>query len=95
MPALAKKTTKRAVGKTIQVYVWVTRGGMRYNTSCLPHNDPDSEYQQIIRAGGNPAEYGIVDPLEEEFKDKTIAQLMQEIMDLRNQLDSLHRYAQI
>ena len=85
----------KAVGKTIQVYVWVTRGGMRYNTSCLPHNDPDSEYQQIIRAGGNPAEYGIVDHLEEEFKDKTREQLMQEIVNLRNQLESLHRYAQI
>lgn len=83
------------MAKTIQVYVWVKRGGMRYNTSCLPHNDPDSEYQQIIRAGGNPVDYGIVDPMEEEFKDKTRAQLLQEIQDLRCQLDSLHRHLQV
>lgn len=95
MPALAKTTTKRAVGKTISVYVWVKRGGMMYNTSCLPHNDPDSEYQQIIRAGGNPAEYGIVDPLEEEFKGKTREQLIQEICDFKEKLESFHRHYQI
>ena len=82
-------------GKTISVYVWVTRGGMRYNTSCLPHNDPDSEYQQIIRAGGIPSEYGIVDPVAELYKDKTRAELIQEIVDLREQLESLHMHHQI
>ena len=95
MPALAKTTTKRAVGKTISVYVWVKRGRMMYNNAALPHNDPDSEYQQIIRAGGIPSEYGIVDPVSELYKDKTRAELIQEIVDLREQLESLHMHHQI
>jgi len=87
-------TTKK-VGKVVTTYVWVRRGGMLYNTASLDHSDPDSEYQQIIRAGEDPSEYGITDPMVELYRDKSRAEMVKEICDLKEQLEDLYKYHQI
>ena len=77
-------------GKVIQVKVWAKRGGLLVRTNDLPFDDPDSEYQQIIAAGGIPEEYGIMHPVAEEFKGKSREELVQEIINLRAEIDSRH-----
>jgi len=83
------------MGKAISIPVWIKRGGMLMNTSCLPNDDPESAYQYIVRAGGIPSEYGIEDPLEKEFELKSRAELIQEIVELRKELDGLCRHFQV
>jgi hypothetical protein len=77
--------------KTVTIKPWIKQGNMLVNADCLDANDPDQTYNQIKRQGVNPEDYGYSHPLTEEFKDKTRADLIDEIVNLRQELLSYMR----
>ena len=77
--------------RSVEVQVWVTQGSMMVNTSAL---DPDHEmhpYNQIVRQGERPEDFGVHHPYTEMFKGKARAELCAEIVTLRKELDAAHR----
>lgn len=71
---------------TVNIKVWTKRGNMYINTSALPYDDPDHEYNQIVAMGLIPEDFGIKHPLEHEFGNKSRGELIAEIMQLRKEL---------
>jgi len=72
--------------ETIEIQKWARHGGMLINTECLEIEHPMHPYNQIRRMGLNPKDYGVKNPLEEEFKNKTRDELIQEIIELRREI---------
>lgn len=46
----------------IEIKLWAKRGKMLINTYALPPEDPDYVYNQVLRQGVDPEEYGIPKP---------------------------------
>lgn len=78
-----------SMDKEITIRKWVKRGIMRVATDALDYDDPDHEYNQVLAQGVKPEDYGLVHPLDAEFGDKSRGQLIQEILELRNQIRSM------
>ena len=70
----------------VSIQAWVKRGSMLFNTECLEYDDPMHPYNQIVAQGKRPEDYGIRNPVHEEFKRKTRYELIDEILDMRKQL---------
>lgn len=78
----------------IYIRMWVRRGeGIMVHAEALDIDDPDHVYNQIIYQGKIPEEYGYHHPYGEEFKDKTREQLIQEIVNLKKEINNLYRIA--
>lgn len=73
---------------SISIQAWVKRGGMLYNTGCLEYDDPMHPYNQIIAQGHRPEDYGVYNPVHEEFKGKTRHELIDEVLYLRKQVEA-------
>lgn len=78
--------------QSIKIREWVKRGIVFVNTSALDIDDPDHIYNQALAQGVEPEEFGIENPLAEEFKDWTVAQLQKEVIELRKEINSLHKF---
>ena len=61
---------------TIRYPQWVRRGMMQVNRDFLDHDDPDQTWNYLTRHGIDPAEYGVKNPLAEEFNGKSRSQLI-------------------
>lgn len=76
----------------IEVPVWVKRGTMMVNRSALNPDDPDHIYNYIKDTLGKvPEHYGIQNPYNEEFGDKSRGDLIDEIISLRKELEGWAR----
>jgi hypothetical protein len=77
--------------RSVEVQAWVKQGCMLVNTSAL---DPDHEmhpYNQIVRQGERPEDFGVHHPYTEMFKGKARGELCAEIVKLRQELEAAHR----
>lgn len=70
---------------------YVRKGGMLVLRSALHCNDPDFLYNYIKDHGYEPEEYGIFHPAAEEYANYTRAQLIAELVDLKDQLEIIYR----
>jgi hypothetical protein len=73
---------------------FVSTGGMfKVNRLCLHPNDPDHLFN-YLRSNGvvHPEYYGIDNPKEGMFKDKTRADLIDEILELRQSYEALEAH---
>lgn len=80
---------------SVSIKPWIKRGKMLLNTSALEPNDPDHVYNQILKQGKIPEEYGIDNPKivrNERFKNKTRNELIEMIFDLEKQLASAEQF---
>lgn len=75
----------------ITVRPWVKRGSMMVNAEALSPSDPDHTYNQILAQGKRPEDYGIFHPYEVEFKGRSRNELIEEIVALREEVESLYR----
>ena len=70
----------------IQIKQWVQRGSMSISTAQLPDDDPDAPYNQVVRAGGDPADYRLARNPVDELRNASRGELIDIIVDLRRQL---------
>lgn len=68
-------------GITIDKYV--KRAGNYVLASSLEPDDPDHPYNQALSQGVIPEEYGIEHPRNDQFKDMSRGELIEEILSLR------------
>lgn len=69
------------------IKVWVRRGGMLVRTEYLDENDPDHPYNQLLKLGFRPEDYGVRRAgLDAIIAGRSIEELAQEIKDLREEL---------
>ncbi|AGR48127.1 hypothetical protein SmphiM12_495 [Sinorhizobium phage phiM12] len=71
----------------VKIQVWINTGEMLVNTYALDPDHPKHPYNQILAEGKRPEDYGIHHPYEEEFGDKSRAELIEEIVRLRIELE--------
>jgi hypothetical protein len=71
---------------TIEVPVWVKKGGMLVRRDALDWDDPDHTWNYLEAQGLKPAEYGFEHPLEAEFKHMTRSDLIAELVNLRQRI---------
>lgn len=71
---------------------WVKRGIMMVNTESLEPDDPDHIYNQIAAQGVAPEDFGVENPYEQMFNDKSRSDLIKEILLLRKGYEGLARY---
>lgn len=75
----------------ITIQRWVKRGSLMVNAEALKYSDPDHIYNQVLAQGKRPEDYGIFHPYEAEFKGKSRNELIEEIVSLREEIESLYR----
>lgn len=74
----------------IEIVVWHrTGGGSMINTNALDHDHPMFPYNQVKAMGLVPEHYGLKHPLKEEYEDKSREYLIDEIMYLKDQINSM------
>lgn len=74
---------------TIEVPVWVKRGGMILRRDCLDPDDPDHTYNYLKGKGIVPEDYGVYHPdvLEAtELQALSKERMIKTILDLRKQI---------
>jgi hypothetical protein len=80
----------------MEINVWAKRGSLRVRTDCLPFDDPDHPYNQIIAQGEIPEDYGFEHPkialFEKRFGGLSRPQLYQMIVDLEADVLALERH---
>ena len=77
------------VDDTIEIPVWVKRGGMLIRREYLDADDPDQTYNYIKSLGKIPENYGVYSPdviESREFSDWSKERLVAEILSLRKQV---------
>ena len=74
----------------VQVW-WKPGGGMMINTYGLEASHEMHPYNQILRQGKRPEDYGVRHPHEEEFETKSRTELIEEIIYLRKELEGAAR----
>lgn len=80
---------------SITIDYWVKRGIMKVNAYALDADDPDHPYNQALRQGADPADFGIEHPLNKEFESKTRGELIAEIIKLRKELYSREKWSAV
>jgi hypothetical protein len=75
----------------VTIRQWIQKGGMLVNAEVLDIDDPDHIYNQIIAQGGIPEDFGYENPYAELFKDKSRGELINELVSLRKDLESMYR----
>ena len=70
---------------------YVRKGGMLILREALELDDPDQLYNYLVRSGFEPERYGIYHPAAEEYAGHTRAQLIQELVSLKKELEAIHR----
>lgn len=69
---------------TINVPVWISNGMMMTRRECLDWNDPEHPYNYVKREYNvDPEDYGMKHPLYSEFEGKSRSELIDEIVELR------------
>ncbi len=76
---------------SVEVRHWIRRGIVMVNAEALDYNDPDHVYNQIKAQGQRPEDYGYEHPLAQEFGHKKRSELIDEIFDLRKEINSIYR----
>lgn len=80
--------------KEIEIKEWYAPGGgMMFNTWGL---EPDHEmhpYNQALRQGVDPEEFGIEHPMSEKYKDMTRSQLIQKLYEAEREIEGFHRHS--
>lgn len=71
---------------------WVKHGDMLYSREGLNPNDPDHLYNYLKEVGFEPERFGIKHPYDEMFAGKSRGELIAEVIDLREQLESAARH---
>jgi len=77
---------------TLSYTLWVKRGNMIINRDALDFDDPDHLYNRIAELGLDPEAYGVSHPISEQYKDHTRSQLIKLIIDLKREVESLHKH---
>jgi len=78
---------------SVSIKTWHSSGdGLMVNTYALGYNHPMHPYNQVIAQGKRPEDYGIKNPLEEEFASKSRNQLIEEIIALRSEINGRAMY---
>lgn len=75
----------------VTIQRWVKRGSMMVNAEALDFSDPEHLYNQILSQGKRPEDYGVFHPYREEFEDNTRDELIEKIIELRKEVESLYR----
>lgn len=77
---------------SVTVKPWISKGGgMMVNAEALDIDDPDHVYNQILSQGKRPEDYGFKHPYAELYEDKSRGELINEIITLRKDLETMHR----
>lgn len=71
---------------------WVRQGEMLVNREALHPNNPEHLYNYLLNAGITPENYGVKHPYDEMFAGKSRGELIAEVIDLREQLESAARH---
>lgn len=74
---------------TVEIKMWVRRGGMLYNTECLDYDDPMHPYNQVKNTGLVPEDYGLYNPITAEFDKKSRYELIDEILYMRKEVNNM------
>ena len=75
----------------VTIQEWTIRGALAIRTEALSISDPDHPYNQILAQDKIPEEFGVYHPITEEFQDKPRQHLINEIVKLRQEIESLYR----
>lgn len=75
----------------ISIKKWARKGGMLVNTDFLEWDDPMHPYNQAKAQGVEPEDFGIENPRAAEFDSWSRDRLIDEVLGLRKELDSLYR----
>lgn len=78
--------SEEATGE-IEIQVWIKEGMMLVNCYALNPNHPMSPYNQVLAMGKRPEDYGIKHPYAAEFEDKSREELIEQIVQLRIDLE--------
>lgn len=74
----------------IEIPVWWRNGRMLYRRDCLPINHPEHTYNYIKdKLGLIPEDYGVLHPINEQYKHMDKEQLLSVIANLHNQIETL------
>ena len=73
---------------TLHYSSWVKRGEMLCSRESLNPNDPENLYNYISAAGICPEDFGLKHPYTERFEGKTRAQLISQIVELGQTIES-------
>lgn len=79
--------------QTISIVAWWKPGnGMMYETSALDPDHPMHPYNQVKTQGLRPEDYGLSHPRYEEFDKLTREELIDQIVELRKEVEGWARF---